>query len=173
MIRTKRFRIEHNGAVSGVGFRPTLAGRGISDYGLHTCPRNVEGGVDVIVKGEEDDIRRFYRDIKNFKLKPVGVEDYLTGELCGYEGEIDFNLCTTGLTVEQMSKFVDSALELTDITHGLKGVTHHGFKKMDENFTELTKVTHHGFKKMDENFTKLTKNFSELTKAILDQNGKK
>lgn len=162
MIKTQRFRIDHNGAVEGVGFRPTLAGRGISDYGLHICPRNIECGVDVIVKGEENDIRRFHRDVKSFKLKPEGVDDYLTDDLEGYEGDIDFNLCSTGLTIEQMSKFVDSAKELTDVTQ-------QGFKRMDANFSELGRKFDGLGEKFDGlgvKFDGLSEQFGELVKVM-------
>ena len=141
MIRTKRFRIEHNGDVTGVGFRPTLCGRGISDYGLHVCPRNIGAGlVEVILKGEEEDIKRFHRDVANLKIRPEGVREYLTNELEGYEGEVDFNLCSTGLILEQMGTFVDSAKELTQVTR--TGFENQGrkFDDLGRKFDELAKA---------------------------------
>lgn len=142
----KHFSIKHNGGVTDVGFRPLLVSCGILDYDLQVCPRNLNGGggVDVIVEGNEEDINRFYEGVKEFIIKPKSVRegDYSVTAMEDYAGDVDFNLYRSGLTLNQMARFVDEA-------------------------KELTKVTGEGFKELTDKMDSLPKNIAKELKAII------
>lgn len=134
----KHFSIKHNGGVTDVGFRPLLASCGILDYNLQVCPKNLNGGggISVVVEGSEKEINRFYKGVKEFHIKPDNVEkgSYSVTDITEYAGDVDFDLYRSGLTLSQMTKFVDEAKKLREVTKN-------GFDNLPKNLAlELKKV---------------------------------
>lgn len=122
------FLIEGDGRIQDVGARPKLYVLA-NKNGVQIFPRNLRGNkIEVIVKGEEKSIKRFWRCVKKADLiqteKNPGVSvPYEVGEIKDYLGEEpDFGYFASASTMEQVSKGTKYLMRLERIDDTLVGI---------------------------------------------------
>jgi hydrogenase maturation protein HypF len=80
-----RVKIKVTGIVQGVGFRPFIYRIAVNN-GLRGYVRNRgDAGVEVLVEGEEENIKSFMRDLKEKKPPLSQIHDIITTKVCGRE----------------------------------------------------------------------------------------
>ena len=102
----RRFYIVGEGLVKDVGLRPSLIVKGL-DYRLRVMARNIpkENKVEVVVEEFEEDVREFWKLVKEVNIRVVGEGSYTVTDLEDYIGpRIDWTYTATTLTLEQIVK---------------------------------------------------------------------
>lgn len=85
-----RRRINIEGIVQGVGFRPHVH-RLARDLGLAGCARNVAGGLEVEIEGERETVEEFTRRIES-DAPPIAVIESVQTEDLPVAGDVQFTI---------------------------------------------------------------------------------
>lgn len=116
VIRTFYFEGKEDSSVIDVGLRPSTIYYGNGIYNLKIVAHNIPGKtkaddkVEVIVRGNEDVIQRFYNHVKDNDIRQIqkGVKPQLS-ELKEYQGdEPDWDYCLNATNTEQIYKGFDA-----------------------------------------------------------------
>lgn len=124
-------------SVQRVGYRPTLV-TASTDYNVKVCPSNGENGVvKVVVKGEPEDIRRFWEAVKTKKIMPP-LKKNLDGRCVAFDvseplardnlSDSDIDYCLDALQLDQSRSGVEVITALgvgvEDMSQGMIKLSH-------------------------------------------------
>lgn len=102
--------------VQNVGFRPSLAFAS-TNYDVKVCPQNRDtGSVYVAIKGNAEDVRRYWNAIKNKQISPPVDVDIRTGKC------VDFIVTELRDREEISEQDIDYCLDVLQLGESAKGV---------------------------------------------------
>jgi hydrogenase maturation protein HypF len=103
----KAVKIQVNGVVQGVGFRPFVY-RVAGEHGVHGWVRNTSGDVEIVIEGSERAVDGFVADLKS-EAPPLARIDHISVAPCSLESNDGFEI------LESMGKEGEYQLVSPDI----------------------------------------------------------
>ena len=147
-MSTKRFYLIGDGKVFDVYLRPSIIALGVG-YDLRIACRNLrkENKVEVIVRGRDEDIRQFWKYVKEHDIRPVkDKKSYTVSGIEPYEDvEPDWTYHMSASTMEQISKGVTSLEGIDKTLHGID----EKFGKLEERYETFGFYAKHIDEKLD------------------------
>jgi acylphosphatase len=160
----RKFHIESNGKVIDVGLRSALIPLGL-EYNLKVFARNLYGEkkVEVILCGNDEDIKAYWQYVKKHDIRPVKNEKFYTvSKIQPYEGlEPDWVYHTTAFSAEQISKGVKGMEDVKGVLGNMNQKLGGIDQKMDNVakrfgvFSRYAKGMDEKLKSMDEKLDKI------------------